>query len=296
MASISYEGNTLTLSNFKLEEISYKIANDNEIQSSRLPNLVLYGCTIGGDDTEAIGDFLRSTTTIQSLHLSSCDISDFTFLHSISSITKLEYYSSYNISTRQAQSLRTILQSNTSITTLYLNMVFEPDAAMTIFSALHENTTITALTIAFSTGIGLNGAIEFANVLKSNSSLTKLELKDTQWSDGVVEIARSLNSNYSLTHLELRHVTISVEAARYIAETLSSPNCTLNTLKLSKNSLRLAGAPIISSLSSNSSIEYLQLSSNYIGDEGVAELARLLSINANTSLTYIDLSTYFIYR
>ena len=137
--------------------------------------------------------------------------------------------------------------------------------------------------------INTANAVVLADVLKSNTTVTKLNLSSSLIGDaGAAGLADALKSNTTLTVLKLSHNDIGAAGAAGLAEALKS-NTTLTVLKLPVNAIGDAGAAgLAEALKSNTALTVLNMSSNYIGAVGPAGLAEALK--SNTTLTVLKLS------
>ena len=160
--------------------------------------------------------------------------------------------------------------------------------AVVLADVLKSNTTVTKLDL-FDNDIGEAGAAGLAEALKSNTTLTVLELSSNGIGNaGAAGLAEALKSNTTLTVLELSSNGIGNAGAAGLAEALKS-NTTLTVLNLSVIGIGEAGAAgLAEALKSNTTLTVLELSFNVIGDAGAAGLAEALK--SNTTLTVLQLS------
>lgn len=127
-----------------------------------------------------------------------------------------------------------------------------------------------------------------ANVLRTNTMLTKLELKDNAIDDnGFALIANALETNTTLTALSFTYNSIGNNGAIALASALSI-NDTLVELELQHNHIGNDQVEIIAeALGSNNSLRVLDLRGNIFDDEGVVYIANALK--TNTALTLLNL-------
>ena len=137
--------------------------------------------------------------------------------------------------------------------------------------------------------INAANAVVLADVLKSNTTVTKLDLHHNFIDDAcLASLAEMLKSNTTLTKLNLCSADFGAAGAASLAEALKS-NTTLTKLNLSVNTIYDAGAAALAeALKSNTGLTELVLHLICIGDAGAAGLAEALK--SNTTLTKLDLS------
>jgi Ran GTPase-activating protein (RanGAP) involved in mRNA processing and transport len=163
------------------------------------------------------------------------------------------------------------------------------EQVLSLAEALKSNTSLTELNLE-NNQIGASGGASIAEALKSNTSLTTLNLSWNQiGASGGASIAEALKSNTSLTELNLENNQIEDSGGAAIGEALRS-NTSLTSLYLLDNKIGAsAGASIADALKSNTSLTSLDLSWNQIGASGGASIAEALK--SNTSLTTLDLQS-----
>jgi len=152
---------------------------------------------------------------------------------------------------------------------------------------LKSNTTVTKLDLA-DNGIGNAGAAGLAEALKSNTTLAVLDLSRNVITDGgAADLAEALKSNTTLTVLNLPRNGIFDAGAAGLAEALKS-NTTLTVLNLTSNGIGAAGAECLAeALKSNTTLTVLKMSDNDIGGAGAASLG--VALKSNTTLTVLEL-------
>lgn len=117
--------------------------------------------------------------------------------------------------------------------------------------------------------------------LLSNGPITIIELylQDCGANSSCIEnLMVGLKSNKTLVTLDLRDNDIGMEGAIFIADALQS-GPKLRQLNLSGCNIESQGAIAIINSLSNSSIETLNLSDNYIGDDGATQIGLVLETN-----------------
>ncbi|XP_078381247.1 NLR family CARD domain-containing protein 4-like [Oculina patagonica] len=163
----------------------------------------------------------------------------------------------------------------------------EPDVVV-LAEVLKGNSSLTKLNLS-GNDIGDVGAAGLAEALQNNKNLTELDLSYNYIGDhGATGLAAPLQKNTGLTGLSLFHNYIGDQGAVGLAEALKK-NTSLTELDLSENNIWDEGAAgLAEALKKNTNLAVLELSLNYSGDEGATGLAEALK--KNTSLTELYLS------
>ena len=162
--------------------------------------------------------------------------------------------------------------------------------AVILADVLKSNTTVTKLDLSRNTvKIDDASVASLAEMLKSNTTLTKLNLSSADFGTaGAASLAEALKSNTTLTKLNLSVNTIYDAGVAALAEALKS-NTTLTELELGLVCIRASGAAgLAEALKSNTSLTKLDFSVNDIGADGAAGLAEALK--SNTTLTNLNLA------
>lgn len=199
------------------------------------------------------------------------------------------------------------LEHNTTLTQLNLqnNQIGNDsnDGVIALGRALGKNSTLQTIFLG-NNGISTDAINPFADALKRNSSLEKLQLtpdinislkylqkkgkqksiiKKKLTDVEAIFIARLIDSNTRLTKLELWDNNITDEGATAFSECLMK-NCTLTALDLTSNKIMDKGAySLAEGLQANSIIKELKLSYNRIGLKGKDALKKIK--NEHPSLT-----------
>ncbi|CAF0846686.1 unnamed protein product [Adineta steineri] len=138
--------------------------------------------------------------------------------------------------------------------------------------------------------IGDEGAKYFADALKTNKTLIKLEL---QGNDGsyctTVSAAVQIRNDKTITKMDLRRKNIDDNDIKFVSEALHN-NETITDLNLSQNKIGNTGAQHLrDALQNNKTLKILTLSHNEISDIGVQHLANVLQ--NNTALITLNLKS-----
>ncbi|KAH3767004.1 Protein NLRC3 [Pelomyxa schiedti] len=180
------------------------------------------------------------------------------------------------------------------------NMLGDEGIALLMEYFSHPMCSVTHLNIS-SNNFGEAGAASLAQCLRSNTTLTHLELGSAPSdstscinnlnANAISNISSALESNAHLLLLGLTNISIGktgVEGSEYLSALLSR-NHTLQSCFLSANCLRTAGSIlIIQALQHNTALSFLDLSDNEIGPDAGIALGNTLQANRN--LTTLNLA------
>ena len=286
---------------------------------SGVEQLSLWNTGIGEPDCEALCELLKSSQSLQELHihynnLSSESVATFiTGLSHNSSLTTLSISDSHfsmanvdslasvlkdhskctltmlvlqdcHINSESAVKLAAVLCKKTTLK--HLNLSHNPfgehvEGVTAVAKMLVENKTLTEL-VLYNCHISSEGAVELAAALCKSTTLNDLNLSYNpigEHVEGVTAVAKMLVENKTLTRLDLRDCHISSEGAVKLATALCK-NSTLNHLYLNRNPIGVEGASSMSDmLQHNTSLEYLDLRDDSVGEEGVHQLINSLKHN-----------------
>ena len=228
---------------------------------SGVKQLWLDNTEIGEPDCEALCELLKSSHSLQHLHI---------------------HWN--NLSSESVASIITGLSHNSSLTTLYIsNSHFSMANVDSLASVLkdHSKCTLTKLYLRHC-HISSEGAVEMAAVLCKNTTLEHLDLSHNpigEHAEGVTAVAKMLVENKTLTWLHLWDCHINSEGAVELAAALCK-NSTLKKLYLNYNPIGVEGASSMSDmLQHNTSLEVLYLCDDSVGEEGVHQLINSLKQN-----------------
>ncbi|OAQ25531.1 RNI-like protein [Linnemannia elongata AG-77] len=156
--------------------------------------------------------------------------------------------------------------------------------------ALKTNSTLTALDLQ-DNKIGSREAQIIAEALKTNAKLITLHLGNNMIGDnGAQSLCVALKINSTLTTLDLKGNLIRDVGALALSEALKT-NSTLTTLDLKGNSIWFGGLLAFSeALKDNSTLTTLDLYYNSIGDDGAKALTDALKTNSTLTTLILELN------
>eukprot|EP01062_Namystynia_karyoxenos_P026742 TRINITY_DN20688_c1_g2_i1.p1 TRINITY_DN20688_c1_g2~~TRINITY_DN20688_c1_g2_i1.p1 ORF type:complete len:390 (+),score=144.43 TRINITY_DN20688_c1_g2_i1:78-1172(+) len=234
--------------------------------NSRLERLHLQHNIITGDGAVVIARELSRNPSISELHLGH------------NSVDELGIHA-----------LGDMLRQNTNLTTLWLNNNrFRNDAAEALASAVRHNSVLRDLDLASNgSGVGDKSAVEFANSLLVNTSLTRLDLYGGGITDdGVSSLAEMLCQNTVLTNLNLGHQrreddpenpSVGDRSAEGLGAALRA-NTVLRSLQLVDNGFGdLSAEQFAAALKENKTLTVLNLGMCRLGVDGMRILHKFVS-------------------
>lgn len=174
------------------------------------------------------------------------------------------------------------------------NGIIGESGASALARALRSNCSLTYLNLGYN-AIGETGAAAIGEALQSNCNLTHLYLTKNKIGDrGVEALAKALQSKRFFTQLNpLEQTSIEdsgVAEFHFALVKAIHGSCSIRVtcLDLSKNNICCSGAiALANALLSNSTLERLGLNSNKIACSGAEALAKALQLNG--TLAHLDL-------
>ncbi|XP_072894319.1 NACHT, LRR and PYD domains-containing protein 3-like [Hemitrygon akajei] len=150
--------------------------------------------------------------------------------------------------------------------------------AKDLASALSTNPSLTELDLG-KNKLGDSGVnLVFAALRNSECKIQKLGLRDVGLTDsGAEDFASALSRNPSLTELDLRYNKLGDSGVKLVSAALRSLECKIQKLWLDNVGLTDSGAEdLVSALSTNPSLTWLDLTFNSLTDRSVPALCRLI--------------------
>jgi Ran GTPase-activating protein (RanGAP) involved in mRNA processing and transport len=193
------------------------------------------------------------------------------------------------------------LYHNTSIKVLDIssaNNLIDMESAESLRDIIRSNKTITTLDLSENRFGFTTGAVEcIAEGLGDNSTLLKIDLSRCALRDGDIStLARSLGSrNTTLQKLTLEYNHIPSRGVGVLLETMEQKRNQTTDLDLDSNPIGDEGASLFTSSFGTNALQNLtrlSISNCCIGDYGFSELVSALE--QNTSLLHLNLSSVLI--
>ena len=169
------------------------------------------------------------------------------------------------------------------------NLGIGPTGALVVMRELEKHKPTVAELDISSNNLGDSGTATVCRFLASNDTVLKVDFsRNSIQRVGANAIARMLAVNSKLKSLDLSHNALSEEDFELIASQLHTQH-TLENLDLSSNSfMSKCGYLFCCIFANNVSLVMLNLSCNYIGDEGIQDL--IPGLKKNGTIQNLDLS------
>lgn len=212
---------------------------------STIRTLDLSGSILRDDQHDLIRTMLVRTTTLQSLTLAYSQMTSDYFVSTVEGVTHNSSLTFLDLSNNSpfvpagiAALTKMILGNNTLTTFLTTSlMIKDPAGVKGLTSALLANTTMTHLSLNGPNHFESEQLQDFAEVLKTGTTLTELTICAQQiHPEGFESIATALSGNQTLTDFTLFGISGRLPSAAGIISILSS-NSTLQSLRLTTFSI-----------------------------------------------------------
>ena len=178
---------------------------------SGVKQLWLYNTEIGEPDCEALCELLKSSHSLQNLHIGHNNLSSESVASIInglshnSSLTTLSISNSH-FSMANVDSLASVLKDHSKCALTWLDLLdchISSEGAVELAAALCKNSTLKCL-ILDRNPIGVEGASSMSDMLQHNTSLEELHLcDDSVGEEGLHQLINSLKHNQTLRELVL---------------------------------------------------------------------------------------------
>ena len=185
-----------------------------------------------------------------------------------------------NFSSENALHLASVLRVNTRLKELkIMECNIHSSDSVHLAKALEENTTTQLHTLDLERNpIGSEGAVDFANMLATNKSLAKLNMRVCSiQGEGAVSLAKAMEKNSSVTEFDISDNPLGSEGAIAFANMLAT-NKSLAKLDMRECSIQGEGAVYLGkAMKKNSSVTVFDISGNPFGSKGAVAFANMLT-------------------
>ncbi|XP_072891839.1 NACHT, LRR and PYD domains-containing protein 3-like [Hemitrygon akajei] len=288
----------LRLSGDQLEDSGVKLVSAAlRNPECRIQKLELYDVGLTDSAAEDLVSALSTNPLLTELNLSGNKLGD-SGVKQVSAalrnpeckIQKLELYD-VGLTDSVAEELVSALSTIPSLTELNLSKNKLGDSGVKQVSAALRNPDCKIQKLElYDVGLTDSAAEDLASALTTNPSLTELDLSKNKLGDsGVKQVSAALrNPECKIQKLELKDVGLTGSGAEDLASALST-NPSLTVLKLSKNKLGDSGVKLVSAALRNPECKVQEMGLYSVGlrDSGVEDLVSTLS--SNRSLTWLNL-------
>ena len=253
---------SMQVTNEGIESIMQAITNNQKLPLRSI--VVKCKCTFTDTAAHSLAQFIRNSTTIQTLSMQGCVFS----VHGLLELVQATHHSSCLLKRKLE----------------YLHCRIDEDYHVAEFAQLMKDYRNVVGMIEYSFSIMSENVIEVIAIsLKENCILQKINLYNNSITDAqVLQLAEAINDNCTLKSLNLSNSSINDTGAEALAAALHH-NSTLEKLNLSHNVISDAGATnLAQALHHNSTLVILDLSCNdKVGNKGLYQLAEALMVNSS---------------
>eukprot|EP00796_Vickermania_ingenoplastis_P002360 gene2360-1487_t len=246
------------------------------------------GNHIGTKGAEALGKLLEKNQVLSKLNLSSNGLGakglEFIAMGLVNNCTLTHFdISNNNLGSDGAAIVAKIIGYGTVTHLTIKRNAFGDKGGRTIFEAIqdtidNEQEMLQVLDME-NNELDSHTARAIQKVLSSSNTLKQLNVSGNHLGSSAKYIAQGLNENKHLTHLYICECDVRETEGPFFGAALSS-NYTLQVLDLSRNKLKDAGAKeIAKGMTANRGLIALNLSGNKISDQGGEALAGFLLVN-----------------
>ena len=251
---------------------------------SELNSLNISDNQITEEAGEALAFVVSHNKTLEELYLSGNNLGEgllsvMKALQHIKSLKKLSL-SNNNISKGVSDELALAIKVNKYLEEIELFASNLKSSAILVLRSLTTISTLKNLNIN-NNHITEEAAEALASVILNNTGLEEIDISNNNLGEGTLKVAKALQRITSLRSLDFGNNNISKAAAGDLALAIKS-NKHLEKLCLHDNNLHSSAIDILKSLSTISSLKFLNVNNNQIGEAGGKELA--LVIKNNTRL------------
>ena len=269
------------------------ITSLTKFSTIRKLNLSVTG--VGFEDCKLLSELLATSKYINMLDIGGNELSSDSvqlILDGLSRNTSLEELNinKSSFSSKDVLRLSSVLRVKLKVLDIGWCNIQSSDS-VNLAKALEDNTTTQLQTLElFGNAIGSEGAVAFADMLATNKSLTKLNMRVCSiQGKGAVCLAKAMEKNSSVTEFDISYNPIGSEGAVAFAGMLTT-NKSLAELSMSKCNIQSSDSVhLAKALEENTAtqLQTLVLWGNPIGSEGAVAFADMLA--ANKSLTELNM-------
>ena len=253
-------------------------------ENSKLKHLNLNNNDMTELVVKDIANVIRCNSNLEQLHLENNRLGPSTvvILQALAENSKLRILKldNNNMTEQVTGDLGNVIKSNSNLEQLGLEGNEFGPSVVVILQALQHKSKLTSLTLCKN---NMNGQVaeDLANVIKNNSNLEQLLLRDNKLGLSIVVILKALKGNCKLKSLFLKRNNITGQQVAECLANVIKNNSDFEALDLSGNDLRLSAMVILQALQENSKLKILDLSYNKITGQAAKHLANVIKVNSN---------------
>ena len=241
------------------------------------------------EETSCLADVIRCNPYFEKLELFSVQSSLHLILQALKEASNLKILIlvKCNLSTEMEGDLTDIMNSNTSLEELGLCYCTE-SFVLVMIKALKRVSILKKLNLQ---GNNMSGKVanDLADMIKNNHYLEEIYLGSNDLQKSVNVVLEALQEIRYLKKLDLRRNNLSGEVANHLADVIRNNVC-LEELHLAFNNLQSSIVIALQALKSASHLKVLNLISNDMPGEVVADLAHVIEIQPSLHILWLDLN------
>ena len=230
---------------------------------------------------EALASVVSCNTGLEELYLSDNKLGERMLIvtKSLQQLTSLKSIDlgNTNISKEASDELALAIESNKHLEKLWLHNNNLKSSVIAILQSLSTISTLKLLKINNTQTMDEAGEA-LASVVKHNTGLEELHLAGNNLAEGMLVVTKALQQITSLRSIDFGNTNISKEASGELALAIQS-NKHLETLSLHDNNLKPSAISILQSLSTISTLKFLNINNTQITDEAGEALASVVLHN-----------------
>jgi hypothetical protein len=259
--------------------------------NNRVTKLNLCMTDIGNEGLKYLVNILKDCSSLRKLNLGLCSISDdeivSKLLKSNSNLKVLDLKAN-NFNSKDLLCLTNFLKFNSTLASLSLTENNIGDSDMEYLADMLEtNISLKTLKLAMNMMISSKGLNLLTNALKTNNSLTELDLGCNDISE-VNFLEELLQNNKSLAKINLNHNNLVNNEIQKLSQLLEK-NSSINSIHLASNCFGDDGAYFLAGmLKNNNYLTYINFEDNHdITEKSIKYFEEIFEINTNlTHLTF----------
>ena len=231
--------------------------------------------------SEALASVVTHNTGLKELYVADNNLGEgmLVVTKALQQITSLRSISldNTNISKEASDEIPLVIKSNKHLEKLGLRNNNLKSSAIAILQSLSTISTLKFLNIN-NTQTTDEASEALASVVTHNTGLKELYVADNNLGEGMLVVTKALQQITSLRSISLDNTNISKEASDEIPLVIKS-NKHLEKLGLSNNNLKSSVIAILQSMSTNSTLKFLNIYNTQITDEASEALASVVMHN-----------------
>ena len=259
-------------------------------ENSQLKVLNFNSNNMTGQVAEDLANAIKNNTSLEELYLSQNDLrsSITVILQALKENSQLKVLNlgGNNMTGQVAEDLANVIKNNPSFEELYLFQNDLRSSITVILQALKENSQLKVLNLNNNNMTG-QVAEDLANVIKNNSGLEELYLREDDLKSSATLILQALKENSQLKVLNLGSNNMTGQVAEDLTNVIKS-NSRLETLNLYKNDLRSSAVMILQALKENCELQKLNMLNNFLTETTTSQFVSIIKSNPLITEIWLD--------